>query len=107
MKLTKKEILVILVLAVLATGLSLIYRRFGGCFGGSISPPGEHLFRDCYTRGWPMPFIDDVTLRNLGELGNYSLTPFIWFVVDILFYFFLFWINWTGLKFADARVRHK
>ncbi|OGY25969.1 MAG: hypothetical protein A2Z24_02520 [Candidatus Woykebacteria bacterium RBG_16_44_10] len=100
-KLSWKEILLIFVLSIFATGLSLIYGRMGGCpkincLPGEICPLIMCVAR--FVRGWPLPIYQQGW--NLNEpiwFGFYSPIPII---IDLLFYFFLILIVLAIIKFV-------
>lgn len=89
MKLSKKEILIIFILAVLATGLSLIFPRMG-CFGEY----GPGVFCDSLLLGFPRPWL---SLEGIISLSG--------FLFDFLFYLVVFSIGWIILKFVTKKVK--
>lgn len=93
-KLSWKEILVILVLAVLATATSVIYKEtlfFCDC---PNIPPGVFVDCFCSERGWPFYFI--------SYIGGFSPLRF---VIDLLFYFILILVGWVILKTIFKRAK--
>ncbi|OGD83285.1 hypothetical protein A2165_03810 [Candidatus Curtissbacteria bacterium RBG_13_40_7] len=101
MKPSWKEILVIFVLAVLATGLSAYFWR-GECPKFECPPPFFCAVpRLCIPQmGFPFHYYGSSWLIPLPM-------AIISFIADVLFYFFLFWLLWTVLKFAVIKIRHK
>jgi len=105
MKPSWKEILVIAVLAVLATLLSLIYGRMEGCLKVNCSPGEVCPLISCvalFVRGWPIPIYQQGFEFNdpLWSGLIFSLA-----IVDFLFYFVLFWFIWFVIKFVARRLK--
>jgi len=100
MKLSWKEILLIFVLAVFATYLSpaIPFVGHGRCPKHEIPPDVLLSIMLCAK---PMGF----PLRYYGSCSCQTLLPIaiLYFIADVLFYFFLFWLIWAGLKYLLRR----
>ena len=98
MKIFNKEILIIVILAVLATGLSWFIN-----WVPSFWPPQSYKCPPCYemaihptVHGFPLPYWEQVAGYAVSHLPNLLLPIF--FIIDILFYFILLFLGWTILK---------
>ena len=95
MKPSWKEILVIFVLAVLVTGFSSVFDVRHCAYE---CPPGAFCNFSLCSRGFPIPY--------LASLGGYPLAKTVaFFIIDVLFYFVLFWPLWAGFKLAMKKIR--
>ena len=109
----KKEILIIFVLAVLATGLSWFIAwsppfwppQGGTCYyiEDNYQACPEMALRTV-VRGFPLPYREIIPSGAKGSDFPQLLLP-IFFILDILIYFILFWVCWIILRSVAKGVK--